>query len=131
MLIGNVNSFIIGLMNKLLIAASAITVIGLFTAGSAIAAPGLPTGTDNGTRNFSSIQQYQFNKEETLDFTKDPEQYKQRRDKKNKYLDYQEGKVDLTPSVKNQYQTSQPRPGSNNLQFVRDENGKIRIKNTQ
>lgn len=118
-------------MNKLLIAASAITVIGLFTAGFAIAAPGLPTGTDNGTRNFSSIQQYQFNKEETLDFTKDPEQYKQRRDKKNKYLDYQEGKVDLTPSVKNQYQTSQPRPGSNNLQFVRDENGKIRIKNSQ
>lgn len=117
-------------MNKLLIALSAVTVIGLLTANSVTAAPGLPTGTDNSTRNFSSIQQYQFNKEETLDFVQDPEQYKTRRDKKNKYLDYQEGKVDLTPSVKNQYQTNQ-RPGSNNLQFVRDEDGKIRIKNAQ
>ena len=118
-------------MNKLLIAISAVLFAGLLTTNSVLAAPGLPMGTSEGTRNISGIQQYQFNKEETLDFVKEPEQYKQRRDKKNKYLDYQEGKVDLSPSVKNQYQTSQPRPGSNNIQFVRDENGKIRIKNAQ
>ncbi len=118
-------------MNKLLIALSAVIVAGLLTSNSVLAVPGLPMGTDEGTRGITGIQQYQFNKEETLDFVKEPEQYKQKRDKKNKYLDYQEGKVDLTPSVKNQYQPSQPRPGSNNLQFVRDENGKIHIKNTQ
>jgi len=118
-------------MKKLLIALSAVMVAGLLNINPASAVPGLPMGTDSGTRNVSNIQQYQFNKEETLDFVKDPEQYKTRRDKKNKYLDYQEGKVDVTPSVKHQYQTSQPRPGSNNLEFVRDENGKIRIKNAQ
>lgn len=118
-------------MKKLLIALSAVVVAGLLNVIPASAVPGLPMGTDEGTRSISNIQQYQFNKEETLDFVKDPEQYKTRRDKKNKYLDYQEGKVDVTPSVKNQYQTSSPRPGSNNLQFVKDENGKIRIQSAQ
>ena len=118
-------------MNKLLIALSAVAIIGIINVNPASAVPGLPMGTNEGTRNITQIQQYQFNKEETLDFANDPEQYKTRRDKKNKYLDYQEGKVDITPSARTQYQPTQPRPGSNNLQFVGDENGKIRVKSVQ
>lgn len=120
-------------MKKLLIAFSAVAAVGYFTAGSVlgIGGSGFPTGTDNGTRNFSQIQQYQFEKEETLDFVNEPEQYKEKREQKNKYLDYQEGKVDVLPSVQTQYNSTNSRPGSNNLQFVKDENGKIRIKSVQ
>ena len=55
-------------MNKLLIALSAVTIVGLLNVNPASAVPGLPMGTNEGTRNVTTIQQYQFNKEETLDF---------------------------------------------------------------
>lgn len=119
-------------MKKLLIALPAVAVVGYFTAGSVFGiGADFPTGTDNGTRNFSQIKQHQFEKEETLDFINEPEQYQEKRNKKNKYLDYQEGKVDIPQSVKTQYSTTNSRPGANNLQFVKDENGKIRIKSVQ
>lgn len=116
-------------MKKVLIALPAIAVFGYLTAGSAFSAPGMEMGTSPVSRNFSTIQQYQFEKEETLDFIKDPQEYKVKREKKNKYLDYQEGKVDVSPSVQTQYQMAPSRPGSSNLQFVKDENGRIKIKN--
>lgn len=118
-------------MKKLLIALPAVAVLGYLSVSGAFAAPGFPTGTDNATRSFAPIQQRQFEKEETLDFVNQPEQYKERRDKKNKYLDYQEGKVDVLPSVKTQYNTTNSRPGTSNLQFVKDENGRIKIKSVQ
>jgi hypothetical protein len=79
-------------------------------------------------RNFSQLMQYQFEKEETLDFVNNPETYKEKRENKEKYLDYQEGKVDVPQSVRTQYNLQGSRPGSNNMQFVKDENGKIRIQ---
>jgi hypothetical protein len=72
--------------------------------------------------------QYQFEKDETLDFTNNPEAYKEKREQKDRYLDYQEGKVDIPQSVKTQYNLQGSRPGTNNMQFVKDENGKIRIQ---
>lgn len=118
-------------MKNLLIALPAIAVLGYISVVPSFATPGFPTGTDNATRSFAPIQQRQFEKEETLDFVNNSEQYKERRDKKNKYLDYQEGKVDVSPSVKTQYNTTNSRPGSSNLQFIKDENGRIKIKSVQ
>lgn len=83
---------------------------------------------NEGNRNFSTLKQHQFEKEETLDFINHSEDYKEKREKKEKFLDYQQGKVDVPPSVQTQYNLQGSRPGSNNMQFIKDENGKIRIK---
>ena len=53
---------------------------------------------------------------------------KAKRENKEKFLDYQEGKVDVPQSARTQFNIQSARPGSNNMQFVKDENGKIRIK---
>jgi hypothetical protein len=79
-------------------------------------------------RNFSTLMQHQFEKEETLDFVNSPETYKEKRENKEKFLDYQEGKVDIPQNYRTQYYLQGSRPGSNNMQFVKDENGKIRIQ---
>ena len=83
---------------------------------------------NEGNRNFSTLKQHQFEKEETLDFINNSEDYKEKREKKEKFLDYQQGKVDVPPSVQTQYNLQGSRPGTNNMQFIKDENGKIRIK---
>jgi hypothetical protein len=84
--------------------------------------------TNEGSRDFAPLMQYQFEKQETLDFSNNPEEYKQKRETKNRYLDYQEGKVDLTPDVKTQYNLNNSAPGTNNLQFIKGDDGQIRIK---
>ncbi len=89
---------------------------------------GYLSAPNEGNRNFSTIMQHQFEKEETLDFSKNPDQYKEKRENKEKFLDYQEGKVDVPQSARTQFNIQSARPGSNNMQFVKDENGKIRIK---
>ena len=82
--------------------------------------------------NFAPLTQYQFEKKEALDFVNNSEQYKEKREQKDKYLDYQEGKVDVPSTVKTRYNVMDSkeysRPGSNNMHFVKDENGKLRIK---
>ena len=89
---------------------------------------GYLSAPNEGNMNFSTIMQHQFEKEETLDFSKNPDQYKEKRENKEKFLDYQEGKVDVPQSARTQFNIQSARPGSNNMQFVKDENGKIRIK---
>ncbi|MBQ8459754.1 hypothetical protein IJ541_06600 [bacterium] len=81
---------------------------------------------NEGNRDLAPFTEHQFEKRETLDFKNRSEEYKEKREAKDTYLDYQEGKVDVPPTVKTQY--NMQGPGSNNMQFVRDENGKIRIK---
>lgn len=83
-------------------------------------------------RNFAPLTQYQFEKKEAFDFLNNPEEYQEKREQKDRYLDYQEGKVDIPANVKTRYNmqdsTEYARPGSNNMQFYKDENGKLRIK---
>lgn len=87
---------------------------------------------NEGNRDFAPLSQYQFEKKESLDFLNNSEEYREKREQRDRYLDYQEGKVDVPANVKMRYNmqdsTEYARPGSNNMQFYRDENGKLRIK---
>ena len=113
-------------MKKIL---TVLTVVGLASGSAALASPfNFLTPTNEGNRNFAPLMQYEFEKQETLDFKNNPEEYKQKREKKDRFLDYQEGKMDLTPDVKTQYNLQNSAPGTSNLQFIKGDDGQIRIK---
>lgn len=78
-----------------------------------------PNGSN---RNFTGLMQHQFEKEETMDFIDNPEEYKIKREKKDAYLDYQEGKTQMPATQLNQ------QPAVNKMEFTKDENGQIRIQ---
>jgi hypothetical protein len=99
-----------------------------FTASTAQASYNYLGPTTEANRNFQPLMKHQFEREETLDFSKDPENYKEKREKKEKFIEYQQPKLDIPPAAATQYNLQGTRPGSNNLQFVKDENGKIRIQ---
>lgn len=83
-----------------------------------------------GNRNFAPLMKQQFEKEETMDFIKDPEEYKIKREKKDAYLDYKEGKTNEIPEFikpKIDIQTTREKP-ANSMQFTKDENGQIKIQ---
>ena len=84
---------------------------------------------NEGNINFAPLKQYEFEKHEALDFINNSEQYAEKREKKEKFLDYQEGKIDVPPMMNTQFNL-QSKPGSNNMQFIKDENGKLRIKSS-
>ncbi len=115
-------------MKKVLLTTAILGAFTLTTCHAANAGYGYLAAPNEGNRNFSTLMQHQFEKEETLDFINTPEQYKEKREKKEKFLDYQSGKVDIPPSVQTQFNLQGSRPGSNNMQFIKDENGKIRIQ---
>ena len=116
-------------MKKILLAT---TILGVFIITSSSTSFGVPyeylAPTTEGTAHLAPLMQYEFEKSETLNFKNEPENYKEKRHKKNKYLDYQEGKLDLTPDVKTQYQMQNSGPGTNNLQFIKGDDGQIKIK---
>ena len=99
-----------------------------FTVGSAYASYNYLGPTTEMNRNFQPLMKHQFEREETLDFSQDPEHYKEKREKKEKFIEYQQPKVDIPPAAATQYNLQGTRPGSNNLQFVKDADGKIRIQ---
>lgn len=89
---------------------------------------------NGGNMNFYPLMQHQMEKEETLDFINNPENYKQKRETKEDKLDYQEGKSGINPYLKptsinlggkklNPLQAS-PSP----MEFTKDENGQIKIQ---
>ena len=86
-----------------------------------------------GTDNFTLIQQYGFDRAETLDYTMDSDVYNNRKKKeqekeKENYLNNAES-VNMSQDMSGQFTSTQyARPGSNNLHFVRDENGRLRIQ---
>lgn len=105
-------------------------IAGIFCLGQAAMAnsPYSFLGPQNeGNRNFATLKQHQFEKEETLDFVNNPEQYKDKREKKEKFLDYQAGKVDVGHRQP-QMNLQNSRPNSASMQFVKGEDGKIRIQ---
>lgn len=99
-----------------------------FTAGSVMANYGYLGPTTETNRNFQPLMKHQFEREETLDFAKDPENYKDKREKKEKLIEYSQPKVEIPPAAATQYNLQGSRPGSNNLQFVKDADGKIKIQ---
>ena len=100
-----------------------------FTVSGAFANYGYLGPTTETNRNFQPLMKHQFEREETLDFSKDPEHYKEKREKKEKFIEYSQPKVEIPPAAATQYNLQGTRPGSNNLQFIKDENGKIKIQN--
>ena len=98
-----------------------------FTSVSAYANYGYLSPTTEGNRNFQPLMKHQFEREETLDFTNHPEEYKERREKKEKLIEYQQ-KIEIPPAAATQYNLQATRPGSNNLQFIKGDDGKIKIK---
>ena len=104
-------------------------VLTAFTTSCAYAGYGYLSPTTESNRNFQPLMKHQFERQETLDFANNPEEYKEKREKKEKFLDYQQSKVEIPPAAATQYNLQGTRPGSNNLQFVKDENGKIKIQN--
>ena len=99
-----------------------------FTASGAFANYGYLTPTTEANRNFQPLMKHQFEREETLDFSQDPEHYKEKREKKEEFIEYQQPKIDIPPAAATQYNLQGSRPGSNNLQFVKDADGKIKIQ---
>ncbi len=81
-----------------------------------------PNGSN---RNFSGLMQRQFEKEETLDFIDNPEEYKIKREKKDTVLDYQEGKIQRP-----EYRLNS-QPAVNKMEFTKDDNGQIKIQGIQ
>lgn len=86
-----------------------------------------------GNMNFYPLMQHQMEKEETLDFINNPDEYKQKRDEKNAKQDFREGKTDinpyLTPARLNIDAVNRQIPRAPQaLEFVKDENGQIKIQ---
>ena len=100
-----------------------------FTTSIASANYGYLGPTTESNRNFQPLMKHQFEREETLDFQKEPELYKEKREKKEKLMQYQQPKLEIPPAAATQFNLQGTRPGSNNLQFVKDKDGKIKIQN--
>lgn len=84
---------------------------------------------NEGNRNFSGLLQRQFEKNEAMDFIDNPEEYKVKREKKDAYLDYKEGKTtDIPASLKPQINVNNTSPAANKMEFTKDENGQIKIQ---
>ena len=117
-------------MKKIFSIAAGICIITTLNMPAVTAMPsGYMDVPNAGNRNFQPIMQQKFEKEDSLDFINNPEGYKEKREKKDAILDYQEGKTDEIPEfLKPKINIQDNRPGNNNMQFIKDENGQIRIK---
>ena len=107
-------------------------IINLLLAGSNVYASSYDyIGAPNaGNRNFAPLMKQQFEKKETMNFIQDPDEYKVKREKKDAYLDYKEGKTSEMPDFlkpKIDIETTRLKP-TNSMQFTTDENGQIKIQ---
>lgn len=73
---------------------------------------------NEGNRNFAPLKQHQFEKQETLDFVNNPNEYKVKREKKDAYLNHQEEKQQINNN----------RPTQAPMEFTKGEDGQIRIQ---
>lgn len=113
-----------------------LLLLAIFTIGCncSFAAMNYYQAPNAGNMNFYPLMQHQMEKEETLDFINNPEDYKNKREAKDAQLDYQEGKTDINPyltpaRVNIQSNRFQSTPSS--MEFKKDENGQIRIQGIQ
>jgi hypothetical protein len=118
-------------MKKTLLGLAIISFIGLSTNG---AFAGYYYQAPNaGNMSFYPMMQRQMEQQETLDFVNHPEEYKEKRAKKDAQLDYEEGKVN--PNVNPYYKPTsfnlkqkEDLPLQKPMEFSKDENGQIRIQ---
>ena len=117
-------------MKKILICLTVLSFISTIPAFGA--APYYYQAPNEGNMNFYPMMQRQMEREETLDFINNPEDYKQRREEKDAKLDYQEGKTNVNPYLnpttfnlggKTKFHNEQP-----SMEFTKDENGQIKIQ---
>ncbi len=117
-------------MKKILICLTVLSFISTIPAFGA--APYYYQAPNAGNMNFYPMMQRQMEREETLDFINNPEDYKQRREEKDAKLDYQEGKTNVNPYLKpttfnlggkTKLYNEQP-----SMEFTKDENGQIKIQ---
>ncbi|MBD5401243.1 hypothetical protein HDR58_00365 [bacterium] len=86
-----------------------------------------------GNMNFYPLMQHQIEKQETLDFINNPEDYKEKRERKDAQLDYEQGKRNTTPYIKPtsfnlNSNKNQELPEPVPMEFTKDENGQIKIQ---
>ncbi len=116
-------------MKRFLMTTAILGVFAITSSGISYGVPyGYLTPTTEGTAHLAPLMQYEFEKEETLNFQNEPQKYKEKRNKKNKYLDYQEGKIDLPQDIRTQYNLQNSGPGTNNLKFIKGDDGQIKIQ---
>lgn len=117
-------------MKKIIAPIFGLCVLTLMNTSNVIAMPsGYMDVPNAGNRNFQPIMQQKFEKEDSLDFINNPEQYKEKREKKDAILDYQEGKTNEVPEfLKPKIDIQTTRPANNNMEFTTDKNGQIKIK---
>ena len=82
------------------------------------------------TMDFYPLMQHQMEKEATLDFTKDAENYKEKRAKKDAENEYRAGNKNFNPNFSFSKKLTNPKSDSSNMQFSTDQNGNIIIKNS-
>lgn len=84
-----------------------------------------------GNMNFYPLMQHQVEEQQTLDFVKDPEGYKERRERKDAQLDYYQGKSNPYFNLRSLQNKNRARYNVDlptNMEFSRDSNGQIIIK---
>ena len=118
-------------MKKILLCTMIIAFCEVLSSNIAFSAMNYYQAPNAGNMNFYPMMQRQKEKEETLDFINNPEDYKKKREAKDAKLDYQEGKTDINPYLTparininaNKFQTTTP-----SMEFTKDENGQIKIQ---
>ena len=82
------------------------------------------------TMDFYPLMQYQMEKQETLDFVNDSENYKQKRAKKDAENEYRAGNKNFNPNYGSNSSLTRFLNNSENMQFTTDSNGNIIIKDS-
>ena len=114
-------------MKKLLLTSS-IAIVCTLIFSSATQAYNYLGPTNEANRNFQPIMQHRFEKQETMDFVKDPDEYKVKRQKKDAYLDYKEGKTTEIPEFMKPKININSTQRPTNMEFSRGSDNQIHIQ---
>lgn len=82
------------------------------------------------TMNFYPLMQHQMEKQETLDFANDSENYKKKRAQKDAENEYRAGNKNFNPKYGSNSSLTRFRTKSANMEFTTDSNGNIIIKDS-
>ena len=114
-------------MKKILLGIGLFVGFAVLAASNADAAP-MYTAPNVGNSNFLPLMQYEMQKEETLDFVNDSENYKKKRDAKNNSENTIRESV-YNPNYSPNYGGTYLHPVHPvQMQFTKDENGNIKIQ---
>ncbi len=83
-----------------------------------------------GNMDFYPMMQYQMEKQETLDFTNDSENYKKKREQKDAQNEYRAGNKNFNPDYENSTGFLWFRRSHKNMKFTKDDSGNIIIQDS-